>query len=68
MGIFRRNGKETNTSEVAAAEWGRRQCPNCGGPGVVDFIDLVDQVTQNHCGWCWHRWTAARIAAVPTQS
>ena len=35
-------------------------CPECGGPGYLDRIDLVNEVMQQHCRSCDHRWHTAK--------
>ena len=33
--------------------WGQANpCPECGGQGFLDHIDLVDRVTYEHCTAC----------------
>ncbi len=42
-------------------QWGLpSRCPECGGFGYLDHIDLVDEVMHQHCPTCWHRWTTSR--------
>lgn len=42
-------------------QWGMpSRCPECGGHGYLDHIDLVDEVMHQHCPTCWHRWTTSR--------
>ena len=37
--------------------WGRPgRCPQCGGVGYLDRIDIVDRVMEEHCTECFHRW------------
>jgi len=31
-------------------------CPECGGGGYLDHIDLVDRVMHQHCPSCWTKW------------
>jgi hypothetical protein len=47
-------------------EWGRpSRCPQCGGRGYLDHIDMVDRVMFEHCTECGHKWeiTQAQIQA-----
>ena len=32
-------------------------CPECGAPGYLDSIDVVQNVMYEHCPSCFHRWT-----------
>jgi hypothetical protein len=42
-------------------EWGMPgRCPECGGFGYLDRIDLVDEVMHQHCPSCWHHWTVSK--------
>lgn len=37
--------------------WGRAaRCPECGGIGYLDRVDLVDRVQYEHCTECFHKW------------
>jgi Zn ribbon nucleic-acid-binding protein len=37
--------------------WGRSNpCPQCGGVGYLDRIDLVDRVMFEHCVDCGHKY------------
>ena len=45
--------------------WGRPgRCPECGGIGYLDRIDLVDRIQEEHCVDCWHRWTISEADTV----
>lgn len=47
-------------------EWGKPgRCPDCGGRGYLDHIDLVDRIMYQHCTECRHEWTIteAELAA-----
>jgi hypothetical protein len=42
-------------------EWGMPgRCPECGGYGYLDRIDLVDEVMHQHCPSCWHHWKVSK--------
>ena len=55
-------GGRAETSMLAAParprqEWGKPgRCPECGGRGYLDHIDLVDRVMYQHCTECRHSW------------
>ena len=36
---------------------GPQRCPNCGGAGYLDHIDLGHHVQSEHCQKCGERWT-----------
>jgi len=45
--------------------WGRPgRCPECGGIGYLDRIDLVDRIQEEHCVDCWHKWTISEADTV----
>lgn len=49
-------------------EWGKPgRCPDCGGRGYLDHIDLVDRIMYQHCTECRHEWTVTE-AELATQS
>lgn len=31
-------------------------CPECGGRGYLDHIDLIDRTQEQHCTVCGHKW------------
>ncbi len=77
MGLFRNS--KSSTSEVidlrAASTVGQRwgqpgRCPECGGGGFLDRIDLIDREIYQHCTRCDHCWitTEADLASVPVAS
>jgi hypothetical protein len=39
-------------------------CPECGAPGYLDSIDVVECVMYQHCPTCWNQWstTEAELA------
>jgi uncharacterized protein (DUF983 family) len=40
--------------------WGQANlCPECGGRGFLDHIDLVDRVTYEHCTECGAKYVEA---------
>jgi hypothetical protein len=46
--------------------WGRPgQCPQCGGKGYLDRIDVIDRVMYQHCTDCYHKWSVAEADTVP---
>ena len=37
--------------------WGQSNpCPECGGQGYLDRIDLIDRVMYEHCTDCGHKY------------
>jgi hypothetical protein len=52
--------------EAKAGEvWGRPgQCPQCGGKGYLDRIDVIDRVMYEHCTDCFHKWSVAEADTV----
>ena len=37
--------------------WGSpTPCAECGGPGYVDHIDIIDRIMYQHCRECGHKW------------
>jgi hypothetical protein len=45
--------------------WGRPgRCPECGGFGYLDRIDLLDRIQEQHCVECWHKWTISEADTV----
>ena len=62
----RRPSEEVPVTDVAqprpgAPVWGLPgACPRCGGHGYLDRIDLVNEVMQQHCRSCSHRWDTAK--------
>lgn len=31
-------------------------CPQCGSPGFLDHIDIIDRVQFEHCPDCGYKW------------
>ena len=31
-------------------------CPQCGGPGYLDSIDVSQRVMFQHCSSCFNKW------------
>lgn len=41
--------------------WGHpRPCPECGAPGYLDHIDMIDLVMYERCPLCGHQWQETR--------
>jgi hypothetical protein len=37
--------------------WGQvNPCPECGGQGYLDHIDMVDRIMYEHCTECGHKY------------
>lgn len=34
-------------------------CPECGGAGYLDHLDLVGRTQEQHCVVCRHEWTVS---------
>ncbi|MDQ1401695.1 MAG: hypothetical protein QOG03_11 [Actinomycetota bacterium] len=42
---------------AARQKWGRPgPCPDCGGDGFLDHIDMIDRIMYQHCTDCLHKW------------
>jgi hypothetical protein len=41
-------------------------CPECGSPGFLDHIDIIDRIQYEHCPDCDHKWsqTEAEVSTV----
>jgi hypothetical protein len=40
--------------------WGRPgRCPECGGIGYLDRVDIVDRIQHEHCTSCFHKWSVS---------
>lgn len=38
--------------------WGQPgRCPECGGRGFLDHIDMIDRIMYQHCVECGHKWS-----------
>ena len=49
----------------AAQAWGRPgPCPDCGGVGYLDSIDMVNRVMHQHCTGCGLKWQVAESELV----
>ena len=78
MGLWDRLHKdETLTPSVADAiatsdavrehreVWGRPgRCPQCGGIGYLDRVDLIERLQYEHCVECFHKWTVTEAETV----
>ena len=73
MGLWDRLHKDDETISVAEAletagvvthrneVWGRPgRCPECGGLGYLDRVDLIDRRQYEHCTECQHRWSVSQ--------
>ncbi len=62
MGLFgRNNDDDAEQSDTAAYQATITQgvpgrCPECGGFGYIDHLDLVHRSQVQHCRQCRHRW------------
>jgi hypothetical protein len=53
--------QDTDRREV----WGRAaRCPECGGIGYLDRVDLVERIQYEHCTECFHKWQVAETETV----
>jgi hypothetical protein len=49
-------------------EWGKPgRCPDCGGRGYLDHIDLVDRIMYQHCTECRHTWEISESEVATAQ-
>ena len=49
-------------------EWGKPgRCPECGGRGYLDHIDMVDRIMYEHCTECGHKWTITQAETQASQ-
>jgi hypothetical protein len=49
-------------------KWGRPgPCPDCGGDGFLDHIDMIDRIMYQHCTDCLHKWQVTE-SELATQS
>ena len=39
-------------------------CPECGGRGYLDRINLRDRTMEQHCPTCFHRWSTSEAECV----
>ena len=39
-------------------------CPECGGHGYLDSIDLTERVMYQHCTTCFTRWETSEAELV----
>jgi hypothetical protein len=52
--------KVTGMRESPPEVWGRpNRCPQCGGVGYLEGVDLVHRVQHQHCTECFHKWSTA---------
>jgi hypothetical protein len=70
MGRFFKRSDSTIDLRPSAVEarpvWGRpTRCPNCGGRGYLDQLDLNAGVMLQHCPDCWHEWQTPEAETVP---
>ena len=64
MSIFNRNRKANGQTRPEQVFGLPSRCPECGKPGYLDQIDLVDRVMYQHCPWCSTNWQT-READIP---
>jgi FdhE protein len=46
---------------LADNHFDRGNCPICGSAPIIGELDETGKQWL-HCGWCWHRWSAKRLA------
>lgn len=51
--------RHTDEPEVTHVRmWGDPgACPECGGDGFLDHVDLIDRIAYQHCVDCRHKWS-----------
>ncbi len=77
MGLWERLHKDAQDTGPSVADalslarrgrqeiWGRpSRCPECGGFGYLDRIDIVDRLMEEHCTECFHAWTVSEADTV----
>ena len=32
-------------------------CPQCGKPGFLEHVDIIDRIQYEHCPDCGHKWS-----------
>jgi hypothetical protein len=55
MALFRRNKKD----DRAVALLDPTRCPDCGGRGVIGYLDLVEREATRHCPACGTMWVSS---------
>ena len=58
--------RRAQESERARGSFGLPMpCPDCGGPGYLDHIDMVRRAQLQHCPSCGRKWevTEAELGA-----
>jgi len=61
MGLFKKNQTEDVVVDLReqkpALEFGYpTPCPECGGPGYLDSIDISRRVMYQHCPSCFNKY------------
>ena len=47
--------------------WGQPgPCPECGGPGYLDQVDLRARAMHQHCTECGNRWSVTEAELAPS--
>lgn len=53
---------------VVKQEFGRANpCPNCGSPGFLEHIDIIDRIQYEHCPECGHKWSQTEAELIQVQ-
>lgn len=61
-------GQTPTSPTVAHQKWGRPgPCPECGGDGFLDHIDMIDRIMYQHCTDCLRKWQVTE-SELATQS
>ena len=42
-------------------------CPQCGGPGYLDSIDVTHRVMYQHCTTCFTKWQTTEEELISAQ-
>jgi hypothetical protein len=78
MALFKRKSKTSKPTDDVVIDlrepvgqrgdlvWGMpSRCPECGGFGYLDTVDVERSVMYQHCPTCWARWeiTQSQIEA-----
>ena len=71
MGLFSRDGRKQRVVDLRdrapVHEFGLpTPCPQCGGHGYLDGIDLKGQVMYQHCPDCFTKWETSEADLAAT--
>ena len=71
MGLFKKNSEDAVVDlreEKPALQFGYpTPCPECGGPGYLDSIDLTRRVMFQHCPSCFTKYETTEDELISAQ-